>query len=317
MSSTDGSTPEPGVDGQLAIVVPTRNRLGMLRECLGRVLAGPVAAQVVVVDDASDDDTADWLGTVDDPRVTVVRLPARVGGAEARNHGLERVDRPYVVFLDDDDLLVDGGVRELVRALAASPGAVAAVGRGVEFDEDGGREDRLGPARADLAAVFPEILAGWCPQVAQAVFRTEAVRGIGGWTSHLEFCNDYDLWLRVAARGPVALRPVLTVEVRVHAGQVSWSPDSKLCTARGLSRAAARAAHQPVTTTRVHAAAWSRYQAQQLDGRDNRGHRVAAAACYLLALALAPELRRSAVMGPELTLGLRRTVGALRGRPAA
>jgi hypothetical protein len=291
-------------DARLAIVVPTRNRLSMLQESVGRVLADSLAAQIVIVDDASDDGTAHWLRTLDDPRVTVVSLTSRVGGSPARNRGLERVDSTYVLFLDDDDLLMPDGVRGLVDALVASPGAVAAIGRGVEFDENGDREDRLGPVRADLRTVFPEILAGWCPQVAQAVFRTDIVREVGGWSSHLEFCNDYDLWLRVAARGPVALEAILTVEVRVHAGQVSWAPDSKLCTARDLSRAAARRSGQPIKTARVHAAAWARYEAQRLEG----GHRIAAAACYLSALGLAPELRRSVVMGPELRLGLRRTL---------
>jgi hypothetical protein len=313
MSTGDRRTSGPIADDRLSVVVPTRNRLGMLRECLGRVLAEPSAARVVIVDDASDDGTAEWLRTLDDPRVTVVPLAARVGGAAARNHGLQRVASPYVLFLDDDDLLVAGGVRTLVDALAAAPAAVAAIGRGVEFDEDGGREERLGPMRADLRTVFPEILSGWCPQVAQAVFRTDTVRDVGGWSSHLEFCNDYDLWLRIAACGPVALEAVLTVEVRVHSGQVSWSPDHKLCTARDLSRAAARRAGQPIRTTRVHAAAWTRYEAQQLAGR---GHRLGAAACYLSALALAPELRRSVVMGPELRLGLRRALAPRNGRPA-
>jgi glycosyltransferase domain-containing protein len=292
----------------VSIVIPTHNRLRMLRECVDRAMGEDWPARVVVVDDASDDDTADWLATLTDPRATVVSLPSRVGGAEARNHGLDHVDTPYVVFLDDDDLLIAGGIRTLVAALEAAPDAVAAVGRGVEFDEDGDRTDRLGPVRTDRRTVFAEILAGWCPQVAQAVFRTDIVHEVGGWTAHLEFCNDYDLWLRVAARGPVALEAVVTVEVRVHSEQVSWSPDAKLCTARSLSLAAARRAGHPIITGRVHAAAWNRHMAQRLE---DRGHRLASALFYLSALTLSPELRRSVVMGPELRLGLRRSVDGL------
>ncbi len=303
-------SPEPA-DPPVAIVIPTHNRLGMLQESLGRAMEEGWPAQVVVVDDASDDGTAEWLSTLADPRVVVVPLAARVGGAAARNHGLELVDTPFVLFLDDDDLLITRGIRSLVSALHSSPDAVAAIGQGVEFDELGDRTDRLGPVRTDRRSVFAEVLAGWCPQVAQAVFRTNVVREVGGWTARLEFCNDYDLWLRVAARGPVALEAVLTVEVRVHSQQVSWSPDDKLCTARDLSREAARRAGHPITTGRVHAAAWNRYMAQRFE---SGGHRLAAMPFYLSALALAPELRRSVVMGPELRLGLQRSVRGIRLR---
>jgi GT2 family glycosyltransferase len=301
-------SPEPA-DPPVAIVIPTRNRLRMLQECLGRAIVDGWPNQVVIVDDASDDGTAKWLSTLADPRVTVVALASQVGAATARNHGLDRVEAPIVLFLDDDDLLITGGVRTLAAALNAAPDAVAAIGQGVEFDEDGDRTDRLGPARADHRTVFAEVLAGWCPQVAQAVFRTDVVREVGGWTPNLDPCDDYDLWLRVAARGPVALEPVLTVEVRVGSQQFSWSPDNTRCTARNLSLAAARRARHPVTTSRVHAAAWNRYMAQRFEGR---GHRLAAMPFYLSALALAPELRRSVVMGPELRLGLRRSVQGLR-----
>jgi hypothetical protein len=304
-------SPQPA-DPPVAIVIPTHNRLRLLQDCLDRAVVDDWPTQVVIVDDASDDGTDDWLATLADPRITVISLPSRVGAAAARNNGLARVDTPFVIFLDDDDLLITSGIRTLATALQASPGAVAAIGQGVEFDEEGDRVDRLGPIRADCRSVFAEVLAGWCPQAAQAVFRTNVVREVGGWISNLGSCDDYDLWLRIAAHGPVALEAVLTVEVRVHSGQVSWSPDEMLCTARNLSRAAARRQKRPITTGRVHAAAWNRYVAQRFEVS---GHRLAAATCYLSALALAPELRRSVVMGPELRLGLRRAVQGLRWWP--
>jgi glycosyltransferase involved in cell wall biosynthesis len=234
-------------------------------------------------------------------------LPSQLGAPQARNRGLARVATPFVLFLDDDDLLVPSGVDRLTDLLVRHPHAVAAIGRGVEFQENGDREDRLEPVRTTVASVFPEVLAGWCPQVGQAVLRTGAIRSVGGWTSHLEVCDDYDLWLRIAALGPVVLDPVLTVEVRMHAGQHGQYKDAeyKLCTAKGLSRLAARQAKAPLTTTRIHLAAWNRHLARQWE---ERGHRFAAAASYASALALAPELRRSVVMGPELRNGLRRAL---------
>src|SRR4029453_7405942 len=119
--------------------------------------------------------------------------------------------------------------------------------------------------------------------------------------------DDYDLWLRVAGLGPVVLYPVVTIEVRSHEGQTPWrTPEKMLGAGKELSRAAARRSGAPLKAARVHAAAWNRYRAPLLE---EGGHPVAAAASYLMAMVLAPELRRSVIMGPELRGDLRRVLG--------
>ena len=94
--------------GRLAAVVVTFNRLEKLRITVKRLLASPPEdlAALVVVDNASTDGTADWLASLDDPRLHVERLDRNLGGAGGFEHGLRMVhqelDPDWVVVMDDD-----------------------------------------------------------------------------------------------------------------------------------------------------------------------------------------------------------------------
>lgn len=80
------------------------NLPGAIRSVLDQTLRH---LEVVVVDDASTDGSADVADAMaaEDPRVRVVRLPENSGGcSRPRNVGLEHARAPYVMFLDSDDL---------------------------------------------------------------------------------------------------------------------------------------------------------------------------------------------------------------------
>ena len=94
--------------GRLAAVVVTFNRLEKLRITVKRLLTNlpEHLCALVVVDNASTDGTADWLATLDDPRLHIERLPRNLGGAGGFEHGLrmvhQRLDPDWVVVMDDD-----------------------------------------------------------------------------------------------------------------------------------------------------------------------------------------------------------------------
>ncbi|MDX5349615.1 MAG: glycosyltransferase [Paracoccaceae bacterium] len=90
---------------RLAAVVVTHNRLSQLRVTLERLLAEPVE-RVIVVDNASDDGTAAWLGAQDDPRLTVHRSAVNAGGAGGFSEGMrlarDDTDADWIAVMDDD-----------------------------------------------------------------------------------------------------------------------------------------------------------------------------------------------------------------------
>src|SRR5215472_9662532 len=91
----------------LSVVLPTRNRPRLLARAAASVLAQDVGSlELVVVDDASTDDTPDVLDRLTglDERVRVVRTASPLGPCEARNRGLEEAEGELVSFCDDDDV---------------------------------------------------------------------------------------------------------------------------------------------------------------------------------------------------------------------
>jgi len=137
----------------------------------------------------------------------------------ARNRGLEEVSTPFVLFLDDDDRLRRDGLGALESALASEPQSFAAVGGFEYFDGDGHTKLGAHPARRIVRDTWMEAVFGWVPLTGRTLFRTEAVRRVGGFPSGVSLGEDRDLWLRLARSAPVVLVPDVVLEHRLHSAQ--------------------------------------------------------------------------------------------------
>ncbi len=95
-------------DARLVALVVTHNRLAQLKVTLARLSATPTdkLAAIVVFDNASDDGTAQWLGSCDDQRVVHLRSEVNGGGAGGFEQGMRdvvaRLDPDWIVLMDDD-----------------------------------------------------------------------------------------------------------------------------------------------------------------------------------------------------------------------
>ncbi len=130
---------------KVSIIVPTRNRLDLLRQALRSAKAQTWPdIELLVVDEASGDGTGDMVAT-EFPGVRIVRHDVPRGPGGARNSGLAATDSDWVLFLDDDDLLHDHHVESLVRASheLTDRGAIVS-GRWRRFTM-AGSDVRLGP----------------------------------------------------------------------------------------------------------------------------------------------------------------------------
>ena len=86
----------------IAILVITHNRLDLLRKCVQNVLFRTTAtSEIVIWDNASTDGTFEYLSTLGDPRIRIVRSPKNVG-MNGYAHGYRMTTAPYIVELDDD-----------------------------------------------------------------------------------------------------------------------------------------------------------------------------------------------------------------------
>ncbi len=86
----------------LGVVIPCYNESSTIVEILGRVLASPYVAEVIVVDDASSDESVQLARSIDDARVRVVVQPKNAGKGAALRRGFAEATADYVIVQDAD-----------------------------------------------------------------------------------------------------------------------------------------------------------------------------------------------------------------------
>jgi hypothetical protein len=195
------------VTAAVTAVVPTRNRRAILADTLESILAQrDVEIRVIVVDEASSDDTPAFLAdlTAADVRVTCVPHDPPQGVALARNAGLARVDTPWVAFCDDDDLWAPDKVVSQLAAIAATPGARWSCCGAILFEGD--REiigHHVPPASGDigrLMRIHNVVPAGGSGLLVE----TALARDVGGYDAWFTGCEDYEMGVKLALRSTVA-----------------------------------------------------------------------------------------------------------------
>lgn len=92
---------------KVSVVIPTRNRLELLKQCLQTLLAQNISAdemEIIVVDDGSTDDTATRVCSIAEQNRVSLRLVKGQGRgpATARNIGWRAAKAPIILFTDDD-----------------------------------------------------------------------------------------------------------------------------------------------------------------------------------------------------------------------
>jgi hypothetical protein len=194
---------EKGED-QLTVVVPVWDSYvgRALAEAVESVRRQSVPARILVVDNASDVPVPPLEGT------STVRCPLRLRAGGARNVGLDHVQTPYVVFLDADDILVEGALETMLELARSRSDAVAWV-LGI-IDGLSGRRHRsprrLGRFLAPFPPAFAIANAIWSllPTQGATLLRTELVRELGGYDDSDRGGDDWPFCAALAFRGRIA-----------------------------------------------------------------------------------------------------------------
>jgi GT2 family glycosyltransferase len=188
-SSSGDSCACPAPRGTL--VMTTRNRADRAAEAVERALGLPDRWPVVVVDDASDDSTADRLRRRFGEAITVIRLERNVGGA-ARNAGVSAATTALVAFFDDDSWWAPWSLTHAADVFAEHP-TVGLVAAHVVV-EPGGRSDPVNELMAtsplEPTAAGPSVLGFLA---CAAVVRRDAFLAVGGFAPLLHIGGEETL----------------------------------------------------------------------------------------------------------------------------
>jgi len=189
---------------EVSIVIPTHNRPHLLPRAVDSALAAGVDVEVIVVDDASVDETAKVCQTLS--AIKYIRLERNQGTAGARNVGIMESSGKYIAFLDDDDLRLPGSVDAQVKALEANPQAGFACGAMVMADQDYRPTGEVIAPSHPSGDVFWELLELDFPVMPlSTLIRKECLLHVGLLNSHLDGIDDWDIFTRIAELYPVVV----------------------------------------------------------------------------------------------------------------
>lgn len=214
-----------GPPGAVAVIIPAYNSARFLPQALTAVLAQTrPAAEIVVVDDGSADNSATVAAGF--PGVQVVRQP-NSERAVARNNGLRHTRSPYVAFLDADDWWQPAFLERLGALLDARPDAVAAYS-GFQYAAADGtlqpitHHNAVHPPAALDTLLYQNRFQPNCLLIRRAALPPDPFQ------TDLIPCEDWDVWLTLAQRGPfVGVAEPLAL-YRQHADNSSADTDRML-----------------------------------------------------------------------------------------
>lgn len=218
-----------------SVVIPAHNAEPFMRDALASIAQQTVVPrEIVVVDDGSQDHTADVARSCG---AAVISTGRASGPSAARNRGVAATTSPVIAFLDADD---EWRPDHAERVLGAMHVAGAVYGStGVEafgLDSLVSSSDLPGGAALDIRN---ELLVRNLISQSAAAVRRDAFVASGGYDESMRMAEDYDLWNRLALVGTFAYVKSPTVRRRLHPGQLTHGAMTVLVEAAWKVRRAA------------------------------------------------------------------------------
>jgi len=195
---------------KVSVVLTVYNATWCVERALDSALSQTVPPdEILVCDDGSTDGTADLIENTFGSRVTVLRLPHRNASA-TRSVGLARASGDWLAFMDADDTWYPMKLERQRDYIVAHPEVRHVSTDGVFVSPDGViREswlsDYFHPPRELQGDLLPMLIERCFILMSSSLVERNTYHEVGGMDPDVVYSHDYDLWMRIAGRWPMAV----------------------------------------------------------------------------------------------------------------
>jgi len=204
---------------RVSAIITTYNAAHFVGEAIESVLAQTrLPDEIVVIDDGSTDDTARVVARYASHGVRYV-YKRNGGPGSARNRGIRETSGDLVAFLDADDLWLPPKTELQLAYVAAHPDvALVSCDRWTwKFEKDRRYLERFGPRR-NLDARREVMVRNIVGNPSQVMVRRDALIAAGCFDTTMRWAEEWDLWVRIAARGSLGFVHQPLSVYRWHSG---------------------------------------------------------------------------------------------------
>lgn len=216
----------------VSVCIPTRDSARWLGESLESVFRQTLRDfEVIVADDASNDETQAVVAAHRDARLRYVRHPRPLGVAGNRNACLDVARGRYIAWLDADDRYHPDMLAVQSAALERHPRAALAHGAFDVIDESGRLLPGWPPPFPDDVVepgsqAFLELALRNYVTAPTVVVRRDAHDAAGRYRTSLKSSEDWEMWLRLALHGDLVYTATTVAQYRWHAGSLTRAAEA-------------------------------------------------------------------------------------------
>jgi glycosyltransferase involved in cell wall biosynthesis len=222
------SNPSGVIDSpKVSVIVPTYNRADLLERALHSIVSQTYQDfELIVVDDGSTDKTSKVMESF--PKAQYLSMKTNSGVSKARNAGLALAKGELICFLDSDDLWNEKKIQIQTHWLENNMGSQVCYTDEI-WIRNGVRVNPMNRHRKYSGDIFLHCLGLCIVSPSSVMIRAKLFDEIGNFDESLPACEDYDLWLRIAAKYSFHfIEEPLIVKYGGHADQLSrkyWGMD--------------------------------------------------------------------------------------------
>lgn len=183
----------------VSIIIPSYNYGRFIGRALNSVLSQSYQDyEIIIVDDASTDDTKDVVGKYNDPRIRYIVHPVNCGPSKARNTGIEASKGRYIAFLDSDDIWMPEKIESQIGLFQNGPDNLGVVYTNMKVCDETTSKTFSTHFFAYRGKVLQSLLEVNHVGNSGVMIKKECFAKAGLFDVSMRLCEDWDMWIRVA-----------------------------------------------------------------------------------------------------------------------